>query len=90
MKQISTAVEKYFLMEDLHNFGPDYDKTLMAWHKNFEASWEEIKNSFDQTFYYMWCYYLLMCAGLFRARKAQLWQIVFSKPGFIQQYQSVR
>lgn len=90
MKQISTAVEKYFLMEDLHNFGPDYDKTLMAWHKNFVASWEEIKNSFDQTFYYMWRYYLLMCAGLFRARKAQLWQIVFSKPGFIQQYQSVR
>jgi hypothetical protein len=27
----------------------------------------------------MWVYYLLSCAGSFRARRNQLWQIVFSK-----------
>ena len=28
-------MEGLFTMEDWHNFGADYDKTLMAWHKNF-------------------------------------------------------
>jgi cyclopropane-fatty-acyl-phospholipid synthase len=29
----------------------------------------------------MWEYYLLMCAGTFRARRNQLWQLVMSKDG---------
>jgi len=29
----------------------------------------------------MWQYYLLMCAGSFRARRNQLWQLVLSKKG---------
>jgi len=29
----------------------------------------------------MWEYYLLMCAGTFRARRNQLWQLVMSKGG---------
>jgi cyclopropane-fatty-acyl-phospholipid synthase len=29
----------------------------------------------------MWRYYLLSCAGAFRARDLQLWQWVLSKPG---------
>ncbi len=90
MQQASAALEPYFIMEDWHNFGPDYDNTLMAWHANFEAHWDEIKDQFDMQFYYMWRYYLLMCAGLFRARSAQLWQIVLSKPGFVERYNSVR
>ncbi len=29
---LSEAGEGTFVFEDWHNFGPDYDKTIMAWH----------------------------------------------------------
>ena len=38
----------------------------------------------------MWTYYLLACAGSFRARRNQLWQIVFSNNGFRGGYEGVR
>lgn len=81
INQINTATEGIFLIEDLHNFGTDYDKTLIAWFENFQKNWPEIKKNhgFDERFYRMWKYYLLMCAGTFRSRLNQLWQIVFSK-----------
>jgi SAM-dependent methyltransferase len=37
--RLGRAVEPHFVVEDLHNFGADYDRTLMAWHRNFEAAW---------------------------------------------------
>jgi cyclopropane-fatty-acyl-phospholipid synthase len=89
-KQIMTASENIFIMEDWHSFGTDYDKTLMAWHHNFIANWDKLKDSYDQRFYRMWMYYLLCCAGAFRARKNQLWQIVFSEKGVPGGYQSIR
>ncbi|MBT3406363.1 cyclopropane fatty acyl phospholipid synthase [Candidatus Woesearchaeota archaeon] len=79
VKQIADAAEGLFIVEDLHNFGPDYDKTLMAWFKNFDKGWNKIKNNYTEQFYRMWKYYLLVCAGSFRARKNQLWQIVLAK-----------
>jgi len=79
--QLSTASENLFIMEDLHNFGADYDKTLMAWWHSFDSHWDELKGQYDERFYRMWKYYLLSMAGIFRARHAQLWQIVFSKNG---------
>ena len=81
VKQIGKAMEGLFVMEDWHNFSADYDKTLLAWHDNFTQSWDEIKHNYDEKFFRTWKYYLLMCAGSFRARKNQLWQIVFSKNG---------
>ncbi len=90
MKQISSAIEDIFVMEDWHNFGADYDKTLMAWHKNFEAGWNGIKSEYSERFRRMWDYYLLSCAGGFRARKIQLWQIVLSKKGIPGGYKSIR
>jgi cyclopropane-fatty-acyl-phospholipid synthase len=38
----------------------------------------------------MWKYYLLSCAGTFRSRCQQLWQIVLSKKGVPGGYESVR
>ena len=90
MKQISSAIEGIFVMEDWHSFGADYDKTLIAWHKNFESSWDKLKPKYDERFRRMWNYYLLACAGAFRARKLQLWQIVFSKNGIPGGYKSIR
>lgn len=77
--QIGDAIESTFVMEDWHNFGADYDKTLMAWFNNFDQAWPGLSEQYGTQFYRMWKYYLLMCAGSFRVRKNQLWQIVLSK-----------
>ncbi len=90
IEQIAKASEGLFVMEDWHNFGAYYEKTLLAWHENFEKSWPQFERQFGKKFYRMWRYYLLAFAGLFRARKAQLWQIVFSKNGVEGGYQSIR
>lgn len=79
--QLGRAMEDFFVMEDWHNIGPHYDRTLMAWHANFEAAWPELKANYDEQFYRMWRYYLLSSAGGFRSRATQLWQIVMTKPG---------
>ncbi len=89
-KQLGQATENLFVMEDWHNFGADYDKTLMAWYANFERSWDSLKRNYDDRFFRMWKYFLLSTAGSFRARRNQLWQIVFSKRGVIGGYQSYR
>lgn len=88
--QLSKASEELFVTEDLHNFGSDYDKTLMAWNDNFNKHWEELKSDYDERFHRMWSYYLLTCAGAFRARQLQLWQFVYSKKGIPGGHTSVR
>ena len=37
-KQITSAAEGLFMLEDWHSFGPHYDYTLMAWHSNFRKT----------------------------------------------------
>lgn len=59
VRQIAETSEGLFIMEDWHNFGADYDKTLMAWHKNFEDNWNKIKLNYNERFHRMWRYYLL-------------------------------
>ncbi|WP_304131906.1 cyclopropane fatty acyl phospholipid synthase [Ignavibacterium album] len=89
--QLSKAAEGLFVIEDLHNFGADYDKTLLAWYDNFNTNWYKIKEKYGERFYRMWKYFLLSSAGAFRARnKNQLWQIVLSKNGVPGGYISVR
>jgi cyclopropane-fatty-acyl-phospholipid synthase len=80
-RQITEAAEGIFMLEDWHSFGPHYDPTLLAWHQNFIDNWPSIQDAYDERFKRMWVYYLLSCAGSFRARRNQLWQIVFSKYG---------
>ena len=89
-RQITSAAEPYLMLEDWHSFGPDYDPTLMAWHKNFSQNWNQIKGNYDNRFFRMWTYYLLACAGSFRARRNQLWQVVFSRDGCYPGYESER
>lgn len=79
--QISQASEKVFVIEDLHNFGPHYDKTLLAWYDNFSKAWPQLREKYSDRFYRMWRYYLLSCAGGFRARGTQLWQFVMTCQG---------
>lgn len=88
--QLGRAIEGIFVMEDWHNFGADYDKTLMAWYENFISSWNSLKGKYNETFFRMWKYFLLSSAGAFRARSNQLWQIVLSRGGVLGGYRSVR
>ncbi|AHM59660.1 cyclopropane fatty acyl phospholipid synthase [Flammeovirgaceae bacterium 311] len=90
LKQLGAAMEHLFVVEDLHNFGPHYDPTLMAWFHNFNQSWPQLQGEYDERFYRMWKYYLLTSAGSFRARNNQLWQIVLSKKGVLGGYTSHR
>lgn len=91
--QITTASEGLLVVEDVHNIGPDYDKTLMGWYNNTNKNWNKLKEKYgkmqDGKFKRMWDYYLLSCAGSFRARSIQLWQTVFSK-GYERTYEAVR
>lgn len=79
IKQLGEAMEGLFVMEDWHNFGEHYDKTLMAWYDNFKKAWPELKKSYDERFYRMWEFYLMSSAASFRCRDLQLWQIVMTK-----------
>lgn len=94
LAQINKAVEYKFTVEDVHNFGPYYHLTLMEWFKNFDKNWPDLKKNYpekyDDRFYRMWKYYLLSCAGAFKARSIQLYQIVLSKGYNGKIYQSIR
>lgn len=76
-----SALERDFVLEDWQNFGVDYDRTLMAWYANFERGREEGAFGCTERQRRMYHYYLLSCAGAFRARSIQLWQLVLSPEG---------
>jgi cyclopropane-fatty-acyl-phospholipid synthase len=82
--QVTPALENLFVVEDWHNFGTDYDKTLMAWLANFDAAWPELVASdprYDERFRRMWRYYICGSAATFRTRRDQLWQLTLSPKG---------
>ncbi|MGB7905360.1 MAG: cyclopropane fatty acyl phospholipid synthase [Steroidobacteraceae bacterium] len=89
--QIAAAEEGLLVLEDWHNFGPDYDRTLLAWDANFRAVWPALRSDpqLDERFYRMWRYYLNSTAGAFRARALHLWQLVLSR-GDVARYVPVR
>ena len=87
--QLTSAMEGLWMIEDWHNFGPDYDPTLLAWWGNFDAAWPRLRAVYGDRFYRMWKFYIMSSAGAFRARKLQLWQIVLSKGG-VAAYDPVR
>ena len=90
VRHIATVLEPELVLRDWHEFGADYDPTLMAWWENFDAAWPTLCGRYDERFYRMWKYYLHVCAGLFRSGQGQLWQVVFSRRGQHVGYRSVR
>jgi cyclopropane-fatty-acyl-phospholipid synthase len=80
-RQITGAIEGLFKIDDWHNFGPHYDKTIMCWHKNFTKHYQSLKHNYDERFFRMWTYWLLLSAASFRSRSNHLWQILLSQPG---------
>lgn len=90
ISHISQSINGLLILEDWHNFGMDYGKTLYAWHSNFETNWSEFEQQYGEKFYRMWRYYLLSFAGAFNARHMQLWQMILTKPGRSKMYRSIR
>jgi cyclopropane-fatty-acyl-phospholipid synthase len=80
-QQIAAAVEQLFVLEDWHNFGADYERTLIAWRDNVERAWPTLGPHYDERFRRMWRYYLAASIGSFRSRQTQLWQLVLSPRG---------
>jgi cyclopropane-fatty-acyl-phospholipid synthase len=78
---LGKALDGLFVLEDWHNFGVDYDRTLVAWRERFEASWPRFREQYGDRFHRMWIYYLACCAGTFRSRYNQLFQLTLSKGG---------
>ena len=90
---LTAAAEGLFVLQDFHNFGSaHYDMTAMAWWRRFDQAWPVLSDSgqYDKRFYRMWKFYLQMNAGVFRAGRDQVWQLVFSKEPLPNRYQSVR
>ena len=82
LAQLGKAMENLLVVEDLHNIGPDYRPTLLAWWKNFEAGYSTLdKRKYDERFYRMWRFYLLSAAGAVAARESQLWHLVLTHIG---------
>jgi cyclopropane-fatty-acyl-phospholipid synthase len=88
--QIDAAAEGLWVVEDWHEFGVDYDRTLLAWSDNVERRWPEIGERYGERFHRMWHYWLMVSAASFRARHCHLWQIVLSAEGLAGGYAAVR
>lgn len=81
LRQLASAMEGLFVLEDCHNIGPQYDPTLMAWHGNLEKAWPTLREKYDERLRRTMKYYLLSAAGAFRSRRSQVFQFVMTKPG---------
>lgn len=94
-REIRKSSRNLFEIKDWHEFGRDYDLTLMCWYNQFITAWNRrLENKYrhliDGQFYRMWKYYLLSCAGSFRIGNIQLWQIVLAHPDEHKNYQIKR
>ncbi len=81
LAQVARAAEELLSVEDVHNLGTDYEKTLLAWYENFERAWPTLEASYGERFRRMWRFYLLSAAGSAGERHQQLYQIVLTKIG---------
>lgn len=89
-RQLTRTLEGRFVIEDWHNFGADYDPTLIAWRDRFDAAWPELSARYDERFRRMWRLYLSASAAVFRTRRNQLWQLVLSPTGVPGGYRAAR
>ncbi|MDR3629135.1 MAG: cyclopropane fatty acyl phospholipid synthase [Desulfocapsaceae bacterium] len=89
-RDITDACRGKFVIEDWHDFGLDYVKTLRAWYDNFTSHWHSLRNNYDQRFFRMWTYYLLSFMGSFQVKHIQVWQVVLSKNYLNRDYSPIR
>jgi cyclopropane-fatty-acyl-phospholipid synthase len=92
MKQIDKSTEGIFEKRDFESFGNYYVKTLLNWNNNFNANWNKIESRFKEpeVFKRMMNYYFLSCAASFKTGKNDLWHLVYTKPGQVEDYKMYR
>lgn len=93
VRQLGKAIEGLFVMEDWHNFGPDYYRTLLCWNENLKRNFHSVKIDTPmprEKFFRMWEYFFTSFAASFKARHLQLWQIVMSRGNSTSVYHSIR
>ena len=75
------AQSKGLIVEDVYEFGQDYQKTLCLWHQKFNQHLQEIKQQgFDEKFIRLWNLYLMYCAAGFAEKSTGVVQFTLSKP----------
>jgi cyclopropane-fatty-acyl-phospholipid synthase len=75
------AQSKGLIVEDVYEFGEDYQKTLCLWHQKFNQHLQEIKQQgFDEKFIRLWNLYLMYCAAGFAEKSTSVVQFTLSKP----------
>jgi cyclopropane-fatty-acyl-phospholipid synthase len=89
-RHLTAPLQEGLVIEDLHNISYDYALTLNAWCRNFETSWEQLRERYGEAFRRKWLFYLNGCEALFRERMVQLYQIIYSKGGEPEGYQGIR
>ncbi|MCI0455447.1 MAG: class I SAM-dependent methyltransferase, partial [Gemmataceae bacterium] len=78
--QLGRAMEGLFVMEDWHNFGPSYARTLDAWQRRSQAFFRTT-DRYPPRFQRMWELYLVGSKVAFDLRSSQLWQLVLTPRG---------
>jgi cyclopropane-fatty-acyl-phospholipid synthase len=90
LDDVVAALEPWFTVEDLHNFGLDYVRTLEAWRERFDAAWPRLESGYGPEFRRLWHYYLAASTASFRARRNHLWQFVLAPHARDEAYRGVR
>jgi cyclopropane-fatty-acyl-phospholipid synthase len=75
------AKKQGLIVESIHSFGQDYQKTLCLWHEKFNQQLDQVKaQGFDQRFIRLWNLYLMYCAAGFAEKSTDVIQFTLSKP----------
>lgn len=68
------------VMEELHDIGLDYARTLADWRNQFNQAWPELKTlGFDEQFKRLWLYYFAYCEGAFLERSISTVHLIARK-----------
>ena len=68
------------MVEQLHDIGLHYARTITDWREQFDQNWHQIKQQgFDDTFKRLWHYYLCYCEGAFLERATSTVHLVARK-----------
>lgn len=80
LSEVFTAVEPTGLfVTDVEILRLHYAETLRHWRERFTAHSEEVKALFDERFYRMWEFYLVLCEIGFRRRTLIVFQMQLSR-----------
>jgi cyclopropane-fatty-acyl-phospholipid synthase len=80
---INNAINKVcdLTLVDLKDLGLDYERTLSAWHKQFNENIDEVKKlGFTNEFIRKWNYYFCYCEAAFSMRNINVMQMIYTRP----------